>query len=181
MENFDSSILTEKQRIFCEQYVIDWNASRAARFAGYSEDTAKVIGSENLTKPNIQAYIEQLKKETGRLAGVSILRNVLELKKIAYSNIADLKESWMTEKEFDELTEDQKGALSEINYEIRHTKEGESKIVKFKMHDKIKAIEVMNKMLGLNAPDKLEVDPGHKSNETFGTVADFLLSNKNKA
>jgi len=150
MENFDPTVLTEKQRIFCEQYVIDWNGARAARHAGYSEDTAAVIASENLTKPNIQAYIEQLKRETSKLAGVSILRNVLELKKIAYSNLSDFKEDWMTEKDFNQLTDEQKGSLSEIVYESRITKEGTNTIVKFKVHDKLKAIEVMNKMLGFN-------------------------------
>ena len=45
--------LTEKQKIFCREYVIDWNASRAAREAGYSENTAGEIGHENLKKPQI--------------------------------------------------------------------------------------------------------------------------------
>lgn len=49
--------LTEKQKRFCDEYLIDLNATQAAIRAGYSEKTANVIGCENLTKPNIQEYI----------------------------------------------------------------------------------------------------------------------------
>lgn len=51
--------LTEKQKRFCEEYLIDCNATQAAIRAGYSKKTAKVIGNENLTKPYIKSYIDQ--------------------------------------------------------------------------------------------------------------------------
>ena len=50
--------LTTKQQAFVEHYLRSWNASQAARDAGYSEKSARLIGSENLTKPDIQAAIE---------------------------------------------------------------------------------------------------------------------------
>lgn len=50
--------LTDKQRLFCEEYLIDLNATQAAIRAGYSEKTARKIGSENLSKPDIRAYID---------------------------------------------------------------------------------------------------------------------------
>ena len=51
--------MTAKQRRFCDEYLIDLNATRAAIRAGYSEKTARKIGQENLTKPDIKAYIAQ--------------------------------------------------------------------------------------------------------------------------
>lgn len=51
--------LTTKQQLFISEYLIDFNATRAAKAAGYSEDTANVIGCENLTKPNIKVEIEK--------------------------------------------------------------------------------------------------------------------------
>lgn len=54
--------LTEKQKIFCKEYIIDFNATRSAKAAGYSEKTAQVIGPENLAKPLIQEYIQSLMK-----------------------------------------------------------------------------------------------------------------------
>lgn len=55
--------LTPKQIRFCEEYLIDLNATQAAIRAGYSEKTATIIGFENLTKPNIQEFIQQRQKE----------------------------------------------------------------------------------------------------------------------
>ena len=51
--------LTPKQQRFVDEYLIDLNATQAAIRAGYSEKTAKEIGSENLTKPNIAKAIQE--------------------------------------------------------------------------------------------------------------------------
>lgn len=54
-----NATLTEKQKRFADEYIIDPNAKQAAIKAGYSEKTAAVIAAENLTKPNVQEYIDQ--------------------------------------------------------------------------------------------------------------------------
>lgn len=51
--------LTAKQKRFCDEYLIDLNATQAATRAGYSEKTAYSIGQENLKKPEISEYIEK--------------------------------------------------------------------------------------------------------------------------
>lgn len=55
--------LTEKQKRFVDEYLIDLNATQAAIRAGYSEGTAKQIGSENLTKPAIKKAIDSRMEE----------------------------------------------------------------------------------------------------------------------
>ena len=136
--------------------MIDWNATRAAAAAGYSETAARQIGSENLSKPYIKSYIDKIKNNISELSGVTALRNVLELKKIAYSSLAKFKDDWMTEKEFSDLTDDEKSCLSEIVHTTKTFENSTEKIVKFKLYDKIKAIEVINKMLGLNEAEKFD-------------------------
>lgn len=55
--------MTKKQKRFCDEYLIDCNATQAAIRAGYSKKTAYSIGVENLKKPEIKAYIDaQLEK-----------------------------------------------------------------------------------------------------------------------
>ena len=49
-----------KQKRFCEEYIVDFNATQAAIRAGYSKKTAGSIGSENLKKPEIKKYIAAL-------------------------------------------------------------------------------------------------------------------------
>lgn len=55
--------LTEKQAIFCKEYIKDFNATRSTIAAGYSEKTAQSIGAENLTKPLIQAELARLMRD----------------------------------------------------------------------------------------------------------------------
>jgi phage terminase large subunit len=55
--------LSDRQRLFIEEYLQCWNATEAARRAGYSLKTAYSIGSENLTKPEIKVAIENRIKE----------------------------------------------------------------------------------------------------------------------
>ena len=51
--------MNAQQRKFCDEYLIDCNATQAAIRAGYSPKTAKSIGQENLTKPDLKAYIDE--------------------------------------------------------------------------------------------------------------------------
>ena len=55
--------MTNKQKRFCEEYLIDCNAKQAAIRAGYSEKTAYAIGNENLNKPELSAYIQEKLEE----------------------------------------------------------------------------------------------------------------------
>jgi phage terminase small subunit len=49
MKAIENKKLNAKQIIFCQEYILDWNATRAAIVAGYSSHTARSIGAENLT------------------------------------------------------------------------------------------------------------------------------------
>ena len=62
--------LTAKQQRFCDEYLVDLNATQAAIRAGYSPKTANVIGAENLSKPNLKRYIDQrmAEKESALIA-----------------------------------------------------------------------------------------------------------------
>ena len=63
--------MTPKQQRFCDEYLIDLNATQAAIRAGYSKRTAQAIGAENLTKPLLKEYIEKrmAEKESELIAG----------------------------------------------------------------------------------------------------------------
>ncbi len=59
MSELTGNNLTPKQQMFAVEYLVDLNATKAAIRAGYSEDSARAIGSENLTKPDIQKAIAE--------------------------------------------------------------------------------------------------------------------------
>ena len=59
-------MLTPKQQAFADYYIECGNAAEAARRAGYSEDSARQIGAENLTKPSISEYISARMEEEAK-------------------------------------------------------------------------------------------------------------------
>jgi phage terminase small subunit len=74
--------LTPKQQRFCEEYVIDLNATKAANRAGYSEKTSYSIGHENLSKPEISKRITELQAELSEKTDVDaeyVIRGFVEL------------------------------------------------------------------------------------------------------
>lgn len=62
--------MNQRQQAFCDYYLQSGNATEAAKKAGYSERTARAIGAENLTKPDILKYIAEREKKahTERIA-----------------------------------------------------------------------------------------------------------------
>lgn len=74
--------LTDKQAQFVVEYLVDLNATQAAIRAGYSENTAGVIGCENLKKPKILAALQDAMEKRARRVEVSadyVLNNLTEV------------------------------------------------------------------------------------------------------
>lgn len=145
--------------VFCREYIFDWNASRAYRIAypsEKSEETIRAAASRLLTNVNIQAHIEEIQKDLEKQAGLSRLKVLSEYQKMAFTSIADLHNTWISRKELEELTDDQKASISEIQTRAIPTEHGSIEEVKIKLHDKSKALEAINKMLGYNEPEKIE-------------------------
>jgi len=74
--------LTPKQQRFCQQYVIDFNASRAARDAGYKSHAARAMGCENLQKPAVAARIRELQASTEadyKISRAKVLQGIQEI------------------------------------------------------------------------------------------------------
>ena len=77
-----TSKLTDKQKTFCEEYLIDLNATKAAIRAGYSEKTAAAIASQNLIKLNISEYIAELKAKRSESTAIDaawVLRQAVKV------------------------------------------------------------------------------------------------------
>lgn len=168
--------LTAKQKRFCDEYLIDLNATQAAIRAGYSEKTAYRTGADNLRKPQIEEYIAKRQKELSRSTEITQERVIKELALIAFSNNADY--AHVVEKKMkaevggalvdvldedgkpvmyrtvepvltEELTEEQKRALAVI----KKGREG----LEVKSCDKVKALELLGKHLGIFT-DKIEAN-----------------------
>lgn len=83
-------MLNEKQKKFCNEYLIDLNATQAAIRAGYSEKSARNIANENMAKPDIQAYIQELQKGIAKRNQISqdeVLQDLIEIKNRCMQNV----------------------------------------------------------------------------------------------
>lgn len=150
--------LSDKEERFCREYLVDFNKTQAAIRSGYKLENAGVQGHQVYEKPHIQKRIKENMNRIEELAEISQLRVVLELKKIAFSSIADFNEGWMELKDFSTLSGDQKAALSEIKVTEKTYGEVKDTFVQLKMHDKLGALEKIIKMFGYNEPEKHIVD-----------------------
>lgn len=144
--------LTPKQRLFVAEYIIDFNASRAARAAGYSLKTAGRIGQENLQKPVITAAIEEAIEERLRQVGVTKSRILEELASLGFSNMADyieVDQAGRAAVDLTELTRAQTAAIQEITSEA--VGGGAARVIrtKFKLADKKPSLELLGKHLKL--------------------------------
>ena len=148
--------LTKKQKLFVDEYLIDLNATQAAIRAGYSTDTASVIGCENLIKPNIKNAIDKAIAERSKRTGVNADRIILELAKIAFVNPTDVIN-------MDEATvrgdanRDDTAAISSVKVKRIPTDNGDIVEREVKTYDKIKALELLGKHNGMFT-DKLKIE-----------------------
>lgn len=62
----DASKLTEKERIFADEYIKTTNATQSAIKAGYAENSASVTGSKMLRKPKVRQYIDEVMSERSK-------------------------------------------------------------------------------------------------------------------
>lgn len=156
--------MTKKQKLFVEEYLIDLNATQAAIRAGYSPDTAKAIGSENLTKPDIRAQIDKAMAERSKRTGVNADRVVMELAKIAFINAMDVIDTKTATVKADALPEDT-AAIQSVKVKTSSSENSEMVEREIKMADKIKALELLGKHLGM-FKERVELSGGLDTEKT---------------
>jgi phage terminase small subunit len=160
--------LTVKQRRFCEEYLVDLNATQAAIRAGYSPKTANEQGARLLVNVSIQKRIQKLMDERAKRTNITQDMVIQELAKIAFSNIGDyLKIETCKDGNFeykrlvifdtDSIPADKKSAIQEI-------KQNSNGGISFKLHDKIKALELLGRHLGI-FNDKIELSTANPFDE----------------
>jgi phage terminase small subunit len=74
--------LTDKQQRFCQEYIVDMNATQAAMRAGYTARSVQQIGSEDLLKPLVRAEIERLLAERQQQTAYNRIQAEQELERI---------------------------------------------------------------------------------------------------
>ena len=163
--------MTEKQKIFADEYLVDLNATRAYRVAYPSvkkDETAAQAGSRMLRNVKVAAYIQERMEERQKRTEITQDRVLEELAAIAFAkatDYAEVKGECVKIKDTDTLDEQQIRAIAGI-------KEGKYGI-ELKLNDKEKALELLGRHLGM-FKDKLEVSGLEEEKKKLGDILEQL-------
>ena len=168
--------LTEQQRLFCAEYLIDFNASRAAREAGYAPSTAASYIYKLLNTSEIQAELRRLIDERARRTLLTADRVILELAAVAYSNHdhyrVDEGGNVVLSEDADPLAH---RAIASVKRKTRSLGRGEDRIeeseVEIRLWDKVAALKLLAMHLGLLDKRVTVAGDPEKPLRVEGTVA----------
>jgi len=141
--------LTNKQRQFCIEYIVDLNGTQAAIRAGYSARSARQVADLNMSKHDIQFEIARLQAERSRRTQITADRVLEELSYIAFSRITDVtsfSNSNFSLKNSDVLPDWAIAAIQEVG----QIEAGKSTKTYAKLHDKKTALKLVMQHLGLD-------------------------------
>lgn len=147
--------LTDKQKKFVEEYLIDLNATQSAIRAGYSPKTANEQGARLLANVSIQEAISKAMAERSRRTGINQDRIVQELARIAFVKITDVVDP---DGEINtNASDDDLACIESYKVEDSDSVNGSSSKREVKLASKIKALELLGKHVGM-WNDKIQVD-----------------------
>ena len=156
--------MTKKQKRFVEEYLIDLNATQAAIRAGYdvgSAQRASEIGAQLLQNTQVSSAISKAMAERSKRTGVNADRVVTELAKIAFVNASDVIDADTATLKPDAAPEDTAAIQS-----VKVKTFGEDGLEReIKMADKLKALELLGKHLGM-FEDKLKLSGSLEAEKT---------------
>ncbi len=142
MKTIEQLPLTPKQQLFCDEYLKDRNATRAALRAGYSG--AMALSGKLMQVPKIKAYIKLRVKKTATKMETVRAEFLTELRRIAFANMGDYFDDDNKLKPMSKLTRDQKAAI----WNVKMTESDEGNTVYLRLNNKLSAMEKLAKHLG---------------------------------
>lgn len=151
--------MTEKQKKFCEEYLIDLNATQAAIRAGYKaskKNTYEVIGYQLLQKTSVSERIQKAMAERSRRTGITQDRVIQELARIAFlnpANVINAEDASIKEN----ASEDDLACIQSVKVKTMDGEKGSSTEREVKLNDKMKALELLGKHLGMFT-DKVDLN-----------------------
>lgn len=148
--------LTAKQQRFVEEYLIDLNATQAAIRAGYSARNAGKIGPELLGKTRVAEAVSKAIATRSRRTGINQDRVLRELAKVAFVNAADVIDIDEAALRSD-ANRDDTAAIASVKVKTIPTEAGDIVEREVKTYDKLKALELIGKHLGM-FKDKVDMN-----------------------
>lgn len=162
--------MTEAQKRFCDEYLIDLNATRAYKVAYPNckkDETANAAASRMLRNVKVQAYIEEKAKEREKRTEITQDRVLKELAKIAFVDISELYDDNGKLKYIKAIDKDTVSAISSLETLEEFNGYGEDReyignTQKVKLLDKTKALELLGKHLGMFKETNVNINTSYE-------------------
>ncbi len=138
--------MTDLQKRFCEEYVIDYHISDAAKRAGYQGDNSRISAWQAMQIPEVQEYIEQLQAEAAIRCQVSKDELIIEFRKIGFSTIKDYMNDDLSAKDLSVVKNAE--AIKSIKKTVTEFEGGSKTQVEFTLHDKISGLVNIGRHIG---------------------------------
>ena len=157
--------MTDKQKIFCDEYLIDFNESRDEKVAYpdcKTDAAARANSSRLLTNDNIQEYLKTKRAELGNKMEITQERVLKEMARIAFGDVRKLYDDNGSLKFIKNIDEDAASIIAGIETAEAFEGYGEDREMigytkKVKLADKAKALDMLGKYFGM-FKDKIEID-----------------------
>ena len=160
--------LTDKQELFCREYLVDLNATQAAIRAGYSENTASEQGARLLVNVKVQNYIQELKQQRNdrnKIDADYVLKRLVEIDQMDILDILAPSGDFLPIKEWPRTW---RTTLSGLDIAIIGSGDTEAIMKKIKWPDKVKNLELLGKHVSVQA--------FKEKNETTVNMADEVIT-----
>lgn len=149
--------LNPQQEMFCQEFIIDLNATKAAERSKYSKKTAAEQGCRLLRNVKIQTRIKELMGKREKRTLITQDRVLKELACLGFSNIKDYinkgssTEGFLVFKNMDKISRKKARAIESIKVNVKEGK------IEFRLHSKTKTLDMIGRHLGMfaEAGDKL--------------------------
>ncbi|ESA35938.1 phage small subunit [Leptolyngbya sp. Heron Island J] len=144
--------LTPKQKRFCEEYLVDFNATAAYIRAGYSSKSAATNAGKLLVNSAAQAYLSLLRKRQSASTEVTIERTLAEISRVAFGDVTQVlsfTDSSLTLEDSKSLPQDVTAAIESVTFQENNTEAGTTIRKSVKMHNKMTALSLLADYFGI--------------------------------
>ena len=152
--------MNEKQKRFCLEYLKDFNATQAAIRVGYSKRTARQIGHENLTKPDIQKFLAEKYQKFSHENDIEVSQVIRHLKEMTFFDLQVIFDKHGRLRPLNKMSATARRVLNSITLSQSGT------MIKVRLPSRERTAELLGRHLGMFKDHKF-MDKTHQENRIF--------------
>ena len=166
--------LTNRQKRFVSEYLIDLNGAQAATRAGYARKSARVAAAQLLANPNISDAIQEQMRAREARTLITADRVIAEFARVAFFDPSNVFGKDGKPLPVSQMDEDTRRAIAGLDVVfVGNSETGVGEVQKIKIANKLQALENLGKHLGIYEKDNKQ--PGEDAAKALSSVLDYCF------